>query len=142
MKDLNCKIKQISNEIAPFDIVTSPYVDINGTRKIGLFLVIYTEQRDPNDFNNRNVTGLKLTSKDLYANMYRTLVTGEDLPCLTSDSYIYANKLSTLLVSHCRFVSKLPVNLCEEVMSKLNIYLTQTQTQTNSELIKKLKGGE
>ena len=29
-----------------------------------------------------------------------------------------------------------------EIMSKLNIYLTQTQTQTNSELIKKLKGGE
>ena len=92
MKDLNCKIKQTSNDIAPFDIVTSPYVDINGTRKIGLFLVIYTEQRDPNDFNNRNVTGLKLTSKDLYANMYRTLVTREDVPCLTSDSYIYSNK--------------------------------------------------
>lgn len=141
MKDLNCKIKQTSNDIAPFDIVTSPYVDINGTRKIGLFLVIYTEQRDPNDFNNRNVTGLKLTSKDLYANMYRTLVTREDVPCLASDSYIYSNKLSTLLVSHCRFVSKLPVNLCEEVIGKLQSYLSQVTIQTTNGLSNILKGG-
>lgn len=140
---LNCKLKEDTNqEIGIWDIVTSPYTDIRGVRKIGLFLVVYMEEKDPNDFNNRNLTGLKLTSKDLYANVYRTLVTTKDVPKLTNNSYIYANKLSTLLVSHCRFVSKLPVNLCEEVMSKLNIYLTQTQTQTNSELIKKLKGGE
>ena len=133
---LNCKVKEENNtEIGIWDIVTSPYTDIRGVRKIGLFLVVYMEAEDPNDFNNRNLTGLKLTSKDLYANVYRTLVTTNEVPKLT-------NNLSTLLVSHCRFVSKLPTNLCEEVMTKLNIYLSQTQTQTNSELIKRLKGGE
>ena len=141
--ELNCKVKEDTNSsIGIWDIVTSPYTDIRGVRKIGLFLVVYMEAEDPNDFNNRNLTGLKLTSKDLYANVYRTLVTTKEVPKLTSNSYIYANKPSTLLVSHCRFVSKLPVDLCEEVMNKLNIYLTQTQTQTNSELIKTLKGGE
>lgn len=140
---LDCKLKTINNsDINIWDIVTSPYTDIQGKRKIGLFLVVYMEGEDPNDFNNRNLTGLKLTSKDLYANVYRTLVTTEDVPKLTNNSYIYANKLSTLLVSHCRFVDKLPVSLCEEVMSKLNIYLSQVQTQTNGELINKLKGGK
>ena len=140
---LNCKIKTVqSQEIEPFDIVTSPYMDIKGNRKIGLFLVVYMEAKDPNDFNNRNITGLKLTSKDLYANVYRTLVTTEDVPMLASNSYIYANKFSTLLKDTCRFVGKLPEGLCEEVLGKLNIYLTQVQSQTNSELIKKLKGGE
>ena len=141
--ELNCKVKEDTNSsIGIWDIVTSPYTDIRGARKIGLFLVVYMEAEDPNDFNNRNLIGLKLTSKDLYANVYRTLVTTNDVPKLTNNSYIYANKPSTLLVNHCRFVSKLPVDLCEEVMGKLNIYLTQTQTQTSSELIKKLKGGE
>lgn len=140
---INCKLQDtIQQDIDVFDIVTSPYVDIKGDRKIGLFLVVYKEDLDPNDYNHRNVTGLKLTSKDLYANVYRTLVTTRDVPKLTNNSYIYANKPSTLLSSHCRFVAKLPVNLCEEVMSKLNIYLSQTQSQTNTELIKKLKGGE
>lgn len=139
---LNCKIKNVQQDINVFDIVTSPYMDIKGNRKIGLFLVVYEEANDPNDFNNRNLTGLKLTSKDLYANVYRTLVTTEDVPMLASNSYIYANKFSTLLKDTCRFVSKLPENLCEEVLGKLNIYLTQVQSQTNSELIKKLKGGE
>lgn len=139
---LNCKIKNPQQDINVFDIVTSPYMDIKGNRKIGLFLVVYEEANDPNDFNNRNLTGLKLTSKDLYANVYRTLVTTEDVPMLASNSYIYANKHSTLLKDTCRFVSKLPENLCEEVLGKLNIYLTQVQSQTNSELIKKLKGGE
>jgi hypothetical protein len=140
---INCKLQDtIQQDIDVFDIVTSPYVDIKGDRKIGLFLVVYKEDLDPNDYNHRNVTGLKLTSKDLYANVYRTLVTTRDVPKLTNNSYIYANKPSTLLSRHCRFVAKLPVNLCEEVMSKLNIYLSQTQSQTNTELIKKLKGGE
>lgn len=140
---INCKLQDtIQQDIDVFDIVTSPYVDIKGDRKIGLFLVVYKEDLDPNDYNHRNVTGLKLTSKDLYANVYRTLVTTRDVPKLTNNSYIYANKPSTLLSCHCRFVAKLPVNLCEEVMSKLNIYLSQTQSQTNTELIKKLKGGE
>lgn len=139
---LNCKIKTVQQDINIFDIVTSPYMDIKGNRKIGLFLVVYEEAEDPNDFNNRNLTGLKLTSKDLYANVYRTLVTTEDVPMLASNSYIYANKFSTLLKDTCRFVSKLPEHLCEEVLGKLNIYLTQVQSQTNSEFIKKLKGGE
>lgn len=139
---LDCKVKEdIDQDIKIWDIVTSPYTDVRGVRRIGLFLVIYMEGEDPNDFNNRNLTGLKLTSKDLYANVYRTLVTTRDVPKLTNNSYIYANKLSTLLVSHCRFVSKLPTNLCEEVISKLNVYLTQVQAQTSSELINNLKGG-
>ena len=137
---LNAMITE-TPEIEAWDIVTSPYTDINGDRKIGLFLIIYTEEEDPNDFNNRNVTGLKLTSKDLYANVYRTLVTVKDVPKLTSNSYVYANKVSTLLARHCRVVSKLPADLCEEVISKLNIYLNQIQTQTSSELIKLIKGG-
>ena len=137
---LDCKLKEeVNQDIKPWDIVTSPYTDIRGTRKIGLFLVVYMEEEDPNDFNNRNLTGLKLTSKDLYANVYRTLVTTKDVPKLTNNSYIYANKLSTLLVSHCKFISKLPTHLCEEVISKLNIYLTQVQSQTSSKLIEKLK---
>lgn len=135
---LNAMITE-TPEIETWDIVTSPYTDINGDRKIGLFLIIYTEEGDPNDFNNRNVTGLKLTSKDLYANVYRTLVTVKDVPKLTSNSYVYANKVSTLLARHCRVVSKLPTNLCEEVISKLTIYLSQVQAQTSSELIKNLK---
>lgn len=125
--------------IEPWDIVTSPYTDINGDRKIGLFLIVYTENGDPNDFNNRNVTGLKLTSKDLYANVYRTLVTTNDVPKLTANSYVYANKCNTLLARHCRVVSKLPTNLCEEVIVKLNTYLHEVQTQTCSGLIKLIK---
>lgn len=128
-------------KIQPWDIVTSPYTDINGDRKIGLFLIVYTEDGDPNDFNNRNVTGLKLTSKDLYANVYRTLVTTNDVPKLTANSYVYANKCNTLLARHCRVVSKLPTNLCEEVIVKLNTYLHEVQAQTSSELIKLIKGG-
>lgn len=139
---LDCKIKDTEKDIEVFDIVTSPYIDIKGVRRIGLFLVVYMEAKDPNDFNNRNLTGLKLTSKDLYANVYRTLVTTKDVPRLTNNSYIYSNKLSTLLVSHCRFVFKLPVSLCEEVMKKLNVYLNQVNTQVNEQLIKELKGGE
>lgn len=137
---LDCKLKEeITPDVNVWDIVTSPYTDIRGVRKIGLFLVVYMEAEDPNDFNNRNLVGLKLTSKDLYANVYRTLVTTKEVPKLTNNSYIYANKPSTLLVNHCRFVSKLPSHLCEEVISKLNIYLTQTQAQTSSKLIEKLK---
>jgi hypothetical protein len=141
---LNCKIKNTEmvepQDIQPFDIVTSPYMDIKGLRKIGLFLVVYKEANDPNDFNHRNVTGLKLTSKDLYANVYRTLVTTKDVPTLTNNSYIYANKFSTLLVDRCRYVAKLPENLCEEVLSKINIYLSQVQSQSTGSLIKRLKG--
>lgn len=142
MKELNTKISPNTSDIDVFDIVTSPYMDINGQRKIGLFLIIYMEKQDPNDYNNRNVTGLKLTSRDLYANMYRTLVTREDVPELLADSYIYANKPSTLLSSHCRFVNRLPSNLCEEVRDKLNVYLSQVTEQTTNKLIKNLKGGE
>lgn len=140
---LNCKLKEeINQSINVWDLVTSPYTDIRGKRQIGIFLVVYMEEKDPNDYNNRNVTGLKLTSKDLYANVYRTLVTTKDVPKLNNNSYIYANKLNTLLVSHCRVIAKLPANLCEEVMNKLMLYLNQTQSQTCSELIKKLKGGK
>ena len=139
---LNCKLKEDTNqEIGIWDIVTSPYTDIRGVRRIGLFLVVYMEAEDPNDFNNRNLVGLKLTSKDLYANVYRTLVTTKEVPKLTSNSYIYA-KPSTLLVNHCRFVSKLPISLCEKVMDKLMTYLNQVHSQTNKTLINKLKGGE
>lgn len=140
---LDCKIKETNTDtISLWDIVTSPYVDIYGVKRTGLFLVIYTESNDPNDFNNRNITGLKLTSKNLYANRYRTLVTKDRVPALTNNSYIYANKLSTLLVKHCKFIAKLPADLCEEVLNNLNVYLSQVQTQTSSELINKLKGGE
>lgn len=142
MRNLNTKINVDHPAVDVFDIVTSPYMDINGQRKIGLFLVIYMEERDPNDFNNRNVTGLKLTSRDLYANMYRTLVSREVIPELQADSYIYANKLSTLLSSHCRFVAKLPVDLCEEVKDKLKVYLSQVTDQTYDKLLERLKGGE
>ena len=138
---LDCSIKNENNQINVWDLVTSPYTDIRGNRQIGIFLVVYMEEKDPNDYNNRNVTGLKLTSKDLYANVYRTLVTTKDVPKLANNSYIYANKLNTLLVSHCRVIAKLPTDLCEEVMNKLMLYLNQTQSQTCSELIKNLKGG-
>lgn len=146
---LNCLVRPEFPDINVLDIVTAPYTDIKGERKIGLFLIVYMEDKDPNDFNNRNVTGLKLTSKDLYANVYRTLVTTKDVPKLTNNSYIYANKLSTLLASNCRFVSKLPTYLCEEVLNKLQLYLNQVNEQTQSGLIlelnniiKELKGGE
>ena len=142
MRIINTKINPEHANIDVFDIVTSPYMDINGQRKIGLFLVVYMEEKDPNDYNNRNVTGLKLTSRDLYANMYRTLVSREVIPELQSDSYVYANKLSTLLASNCRFVAKLPCYLCEEVKDKLKVYLSQVTDQTYASLLLKLKGGK
>lgn len=140
---LNCKVdNQELNTISPWDIVTSPYVDIYGIKRVGIFLVVYTEEGDPNDFNNKNITGLKLTSKDLYANRYRTLVTTRQVPALMHTSYIYANKLSTLLSKHCKVIAKLPSDLCEEVLNNLNVYLSQVQSQTSCGLINKLKGGE
>lgn len=125
--------------IKVFDIVSAPYMTIQGERKIGLFLVIYMEANDNNDFNNRNLTGLKLTSKDLYANVYRTLVTTNDVPRLTKDSYVYANKPSTLLKDACRFVGRLPVHLCEEVLKNLSTYLHEISTQSLTALVNKLK---
>ncbi len=139
---MDCRIREELNQINVGDIVTSLYTDIRGDRKVGLFLVVYMEENDPNDYNNRNVTGLKLTSKDLYANVYRTLVTTRDVSKLTNNSYIYSNKLSTLLVSNCRYVAPLPSDLYEEVLDKLYIYLTQLQTQSSKALINKIKGGK
>lgn len=139
---MDCRIREDITQISVGDIVTSLYTDIRGDRKVGLFLVVYTEENDPNDYNNRNVTGLKLTSKDLYANVYRTLVTTRDVPKLTNNSYIYSNKLSTLLVSNCRYVAPLPSDLYEEVLDKLYIYLNQLQTQSSKALINKIKGGK
>lgn len=139
---MDCRIREDLNQINVGDIVTSLYTDIRGDRKVGLFLVVYMEENDPNDYNNRNVTGLKLTSKDLYANVYRTLVTTRDVPKLTNNSYIYSNKLSTLLVSNCRYVAPLPSDLYEDVLDKLYIYLTQLQTQSSKALINKIKGGK
>ena len=137
---MDCRLRdEMYPDIKVWDIVTSLYTDIRGERKVGLFLVVYMEENDPNDYNNRNVTGLKLTSKDLYANVYRTLVTTRDVPKLTNNSYIYANKLSTLLVSNCRYVAPLPSYLCEEVKDKLFIYLNQVQSQVDKGLILKLK---
>ena len=137
---MDCRLRdEMYPAIKVWDIVTSLYTDIRGERKVGLFLVVYMEENDPNDYNNRNVTGLKLTSKDLYANVYRTLVTTRDVPKLTNNSYIYANKLSTLLVSNCRYVAPLPSDLCEEVKDKLFIYLNQVQSQVDKGLISKLK---
>ena len=137
---MDCRLRdEMYPDIKVWDIVTSLYTDIRGERKVGLFLVVYMEENDPNDYNNRNVTGLKLTSKDLYANVYRTLVTTRDVPKLTNNSYIYANKLSTLLVSNCRYVAPLPSDLCEEVKDKLFIYLNQVQSQVDKGLILKLK---
>lgn len=135
-------IKFNQPDIDIYDIVTSPYIDINGNHKVGLFLVVYTESKDPNDYNHKNVTGLKITSRDLYANMYRVPVTQMDVPELRSDSYIYTNKPSTLLIANCRFVAKLPVKLSELVRDKLNVYLAQISNQTTDSLILKLKGGE
>ena len=140
---MDCRLRdEMYPDIKVWDIVTSLYTDIRGERKVGLFLVVYMEENDPNDYNNRNVTGLKLTSKDLYANVYRTLVTTRDVPKLTNNSYIYANKLSTLLVSNCRYVAPLPSDLCEEVKDKLFIYLNQVQSQVDKGLILKLKEGK
>lgn len=139
---LDTKININQEDIDIYDIVTSPYIDINGNHKVGLFLVIYTEQKDSNDYNHKNVTGLKITSRDLYANMYRVLVTQQDIPELRSDSYIYTNKPSTLLLANCRFVAKLPAKLSELVRDRLNVYLSQVSNQITDSLILKLKGGE
>ena len=112
-----------------FDIVTSPYTDLDGNRLIGLFLIIYKESSDSMIRQAKNVVGLKITSQDTYPSIYRVAISQRDCPKLKTDSFVYVNHPYTLSAKTCVHVCRLPECLYSQVASKLLMYSYSMQNQ-------------
>lgn len=112
-----------------FDIVTAPYFNLQGVKSIGLFLIVYKESLDSAMPMSKNVTGLKITSKDSYPSKYRIELKKYDVPKLKTDSYVYANHPYTLAACDCVHVCKLPARLYREIALKLSLYTASINGQ-------------
>ena len=121
-----------------FDIVTSPYTDLDGNRLVGLFLIIYKESSDNLIKQAKNVVGLKITSQDTYPSAYRVSIPKRDCPKLKSDSFVYVNHPYTLSAKTCVHVCRLPECLFHQVANKLLMYNYSTQNQLMSLLLNRL----
>lgn len=107
-----------------FDIVTSPYVDLNGNVKSfsngdvqrALFMVIAVD--------NGNVLACKITSQDTYHNSpdFTYTLRRESHPFLRAESYIQITKPHTLNVSSCTKVGEV-ANFCRpHILNQMSLF--------------------
>ena len=112
-----------------FDIVTAPFINFEGVREIGMFLVLYKESLDDSVPYPQNIIGAKLTSKATANSGYRVLLRRKDFPFLIKDSYINLNHLHTIREKECVFLSTLPACYKGRIMLKLKDLTFEFDTQ-------------
>lgn len=109
--------------IKPFDIISAPYLDINGQQKVnpttgkpqnGLFVVL--------DVSDSNVLCCKITSQQSkYTSPYNSYeLKKESHPFLMADSsYVQCIKLHTLSVYSCKYLGSVAQHCRNGLISKL-----------------------
>ena len=99
--------------LKPFEVVSCSYPSLDGSLKIGLFVVLYSEQG--------NALCAKVTSQfDSRFLHYAVLVKQRTNPFLQCDSYVQLDKLLTLNVESCERIGQLAPVVRLEVKNVLN----------------------
>ena len=115
-----------------FDIVSCPYPSLDGTTKIGLFLVL--------NVSKGNALCAKITSQfDSRFMNYAVLVYQRTNPFLQCDSYVQLDKLITLNCNSCEKLGSLAPVVRPEVKNVLNRMLVDLLETLNKNLKYKYK---
>jgi len=120
-----------------FDIITSPYIDLNGNIKTfangnvqrALFMVIAVD--------NGNVLACKVTSQDTYHNSpdFTYTLRVDSHPFLKAESFIQLTKLHTLNLASCTKVGEVAEFCRAHILSQMSLFfntlLKITKLQVN-----------
>lgn len=82
--------------LLPGTIVCSNYNTFEGEQKVGLFLVLYDEQNDNSIIDNKNVIGLKLSTKNACVSNYSVAIDTKLNNFLDQECLVCCSKLHTL----------------------------------------------
>lgn len=116
-------------KIRPFNVVTAPYSDINGVSSIGLFLVLYLEEKDKEIHYSKNVMALKLTSKPLFFNKYFYLLPHQAHKFLDKESWVQISRPHILDYDKCVFIGDIQKGHRMAVYRKFLEFIFVTQQQ-------------
>lgn len=114
---------------APFSIVRGKYSDVEGTSSLGLFVIVYVDDRDKNIHYKQNVVGLKVTSKPLFLDKYSYALPNSRVQFLDKDSWVQCNKLHVLDTEDVKELGVLDLGLRMAVYRKLKEFLIETDNQ-------------
>jgi len=121
-------------KVFPMSVVLAEYKNLQGAVTTGLFLVIYNEDLDSEEYNCKNCVGLKITSQDIYANKYRYKLFKDKCTFLERDSFVYCNKPTTLLLSNCKVLGFIPKCFGVEIYNRWLDFITASQHQISQSL--------
>ena len=82
--------------LEPGTIVCAKYNTFEGEQRVGLFLILYDEQKDNNVIDNKNVIALKLSTQRTCVSNYSIQVDRKLNPFLNDDCIVCCSKLHTL----------------------------------------------
>lgn len=115
--------------LRPFNVVKAPYSDINGVTTVGLFLVIYLEDKDDEIHYARNVVALKLTSKPLFFNKYFYVLPQKFHRFLDKESWVQISRPHVLDASKCTFLGDIQKGHRMAVYRKFLEWIHESQNQ-------------
>ena len=115
--------------LRPFNIVKAPYSDINGITNIGLFLIIYLEDRDKDIHYPRNVMAMKLTSKPLFFNKYFYVLPQKFHTFLDKESWVQISRPHILDYDKCHFLGDIQKGHRMAIYRKYLEFIYETEQQ-------------
>ena len=123
-----------------FNVVKGKYPDLDGTPSLGLFVVIYTEEKDSDIHYNKNVVGLKLTSKPLFLDKYSYALSQYRNKFLDKDSWVQCNKPHVLDIDKCTIIGQIDLGTRMALYRRFKEFLIESDNQMLDSI--PVKGGK
>lgn len=117
------------NKTAPFSIVKGMYPDVQGTTSLGLFVLVYMDERDKEIHYKQNVVGLKITSKPLFLDKYSYALPNHRVKFLDKDSWVQCNKPIVLDTEKVQEIGVLDLGLRMAIYRRFKEFLTEADSQ-------------
>lgn len=112
-----------------FDVVKGMYPSLDGTPSLGLFVVIYTEEKDSDIHYNKNIVGLKLTSKPLFLDKYSYALPQYRNKFLDKDSWVQCNKPHVLDIDECTVIGQIDLGTRMALYRRFKEFLIESDNQ-------------
>lgn len=114
---------------SPFCVVKAKYQDLSGASALGLFVVIYTEEKDKDIHYKKNVVGLKITSKPLFLDKYSYALNAYRVPFLDKDSWVQCNKPHVLDLGTVQYLGKIDLGTRMALYRRFKEFLIESDNQ-------------
>lgn len=120
-----------NNLVVPGDVVLSEYYKLDGSKGIGLFLVVYCEKNDTSISrgNSTNITGLKITSQADSVDNYSVVLPQDKITFLDKTSFVMCNKPSSLSSSGIKTLGRVYGPYLKQIFRTFKGYLTELERQ-------------